>query len=199
MRPRSWVEDAQAIYPSMPARFLEGIACAKQQCFDHRYVLNVRPDPYDFRDLTYTPSLVAIKPDIAPPEWPARLVRRQGGEGACTGHALAAVIDIQHAKRSMASGKEFDPEAVKRVSARMLYEMARAHDDLPNDWLPGSSLRGALKGFFHNGGLRRSRSALCRPWSPAGSCRSIWRSQPGIAASAATTGSEALSMITMQP
>ena len=151
MRPRSWDSDAQTIYPSMPKRFREGIAGAKQLRFDHRHILNVRPDVYDFRDLPYTPSLVAIKNQVEPPDWPKKRIRRQGGEGACTGHALAAVIDIQHAKRSVASGGEARSEDLKPVSSRMLYEMARAYDDMPNDWLPGSSLRGALKGFFHNG------------------------------------------------
>jgi hypothetical protein len=151
MRVRSWKKDAQGIYPKMPDRFREAITCAQQQCFDGRHVLNVRPDPYDFRDLSYTPSLVAIRPHVEPPPWPATLVRRQGGEGACTGHALAAVIDIQHATRSMSFGKAVKPTDFQPVSARMLYEMAKAYDGLPNDWLPGSTLRGALKGFFHNG------------------------------------------------
>ncbi|WP_163363712.1 hypothetical protein, partial [Enterobacter cloacae] len=30
-------------------------------------VLNVRPDPIDFRDLFYEPTLVAIKPQLYPP------------------------------------------------------------------------------------------------------------------------------------
>ena len=151
MGPRSWKSDAQDIYPSMPTRFREGIDDAKRRRFDHRHILNVRPDVYDFRDLPYTPSLVAIKNQVEPPDWPKKWIRRQGGEGACTGHALAAVIDIQHARRSVASGGTAKSEELEPVSSRMLYEMARAYDDMPNDWLPGSSLRGALKGFFHNG------------------------------------------------
>lgn len=33
----------------------------------------------------------------------------------------------------------------------MLYEQARKYDEYPEDGLPGSSARGAIKGFFHCG------------------------------------------------
>jgi hypothetical protein len=151
-RPGSWRRDSTQLLPKLPERFAEGIARARRDRFDGHRVLNVRPDPIDFRDRFYEPSLVAVQAMLGPPEsWPADMIRNQGSEGACTGHALAAVIDVQNAKRLAGL---VQPEALgipRRASARMLYEMARAHDDLPNDRLPGSSLRGALKGFFHNG------------------------------------------------
>ena len=40
----------------------------------------------------------------------------------------------------------------------MLYEMGRAFDEHPDDGLPGSSVRGALRGFFHNGVCREIES-----------------------------------------
>jgi hypothetical protein len=150
-RPRSWRRDSTHLLPMLPERFAEGIARARRDTFDGHRVLNVRPDPIDFRDRFYEPSLVAVQAKLEPDGWPADMIRNQGSEGACTGHALAAVIDVQNARRLAGLAQ---PEALgipRRASARMLYEMARAHDDLPNDRLPGSSLRGALKGFFHNG------------------------------------------------
>jgi hypothetical protein len=111
-------------------------------------VLNVRPDPVDFRDAIYQASLVELATRMIP-EPLAQLgleVRAQGREGSCTGQALAAVIDMQNIRRH-AEGADVP----KRVSARMLYESARAFDEYAYDDLPGSSARGAIKGFFHRG------------------------------------------------
>lgn len=139
--------------------------------------LNVRPDKLDDRDLVYQPGLVEIKPHLdAPAIFAAdsvdvptltrqrrKLIRRQGSEGSCTGQALAAAIDIQNLLRSahqhdstlqqlMENDKlMFDRWFQNRVSARMLYEMARALDENPEDRIPGSSVRNVLKGFRQNG------------------------------------------------
>lgn len=95
-----------------------------------------RPDIVDLRDREYEPSLVALKQQYLP--LPGSLhVRDQGESPACTGFALASVIDRQ-------SGQP-------PVSAAMLFAMARLHDDLPDAEHAGSTLRGALKGFFNNG------------------------------------------------
>jgi len=111
-------------------------------------ILNVRPDPVDFRDSVYRASLVELEARLIP-ETPASLglaVRQQGAESSCTGQALAAVIDMQNARR-FAEGADVPSS----VSARMLYESARAFDEYPGDDLPGSSARGVIKGFFHRG------------------------------------------------
>ncbi len=110
--------------------------------------LNVRPDPIDFRDRFYEPSLTALASRSYPEPLETRglMVRDQGAEGSCTGQALAAVIDLQNIRRFAE-----EADVPRRVSARMLYESARAFDEFAEDGLPGSSLRGALKGFFHNG------------------------------------------------
>uniref|UniRef100_UPI003F75FBB3 hypothetical protein n=1 Tax=Escherichia coli TaxID=562 RepID=UPI003F75FBB3 len=81
-------------------------------------VLNVRPDPIDFRDLFYEPTLVAIKPQLYPPPLEALglAVRNQGSEGSCTGQALADVIDLQNVARV-----QLRADVPRRVSARMLY------------------------------------------------------------------------------
>ncbi|TCL75694.1 alpha/beta hydrolase [Rhizobium sp. BK251] len=111
-------------------------------------VLNVRPDPIDFRDRIYEPGLVEIGTILPPPDM-AKMglaVRAQGSEGSCTGQALAAVVDLQNIIRRHAGA-----DVPERVSARMLYEQARLFDEYADDRLPGSSARGAIKGFYHHG------------------------------------------------
>ena len=65
--------------------------------------------------------------------------------------ALATAVDVLRRRQWALAGKQDEPPP---VSARMLYEMGRAFDEHPDDGLPGSSVRGALRGFFHNGVCR---------------------------------------------
>ncbi|WP_197534916.1 C1 family peptidase [Symmachiella dynata] len=65
----------------------------------------------------------------------------QGNEGACTGFALAAVINFLLMRRNR---RRF-------VSCRMLYEMARRYDEWPGEQYEGSSARGAMKGWVSHG------------------------------------------------
>ncbi|MER9631003.1 C1 family peptidase [Mesorhizobium sp. M0296] len=111
-------------------------------------VLNVRPDPVDFRDRIYEAGLVRVEASLVPlaSDLVDVPVRSQGSEGSCTGQALAAVIDMQNVCRY-----EEGAGVPKTVSARMLYEQARAFDEFTEDGLPGSSARGAIKGFYHRG------------------------------------------------
>lgn len=125
--------------------------------------LNARPDPVDFRDQWYFPGLVEIKPFIDAPKLPPSFIRDQGPEGSCTGHALGATIDIQNLYRRSNLMNRFDQRAIdelvpERVSVRMLYEMARTYDEYPDDGLGGSSARGVIKGFFHNGVCSEARA-----------------------------------------
>ncbi len=114
--------------------------------------LNVRPDPIDFRDRFFEPGLRSLRTRLAPD--PALLddipVRNQAATKACTGMALATAIDLLRWRRWREDEGDAD-ERPKPVSAWMLYEMARAFDEFPDDGLFGSSVRGAIKGFFHNG------------------------------------------------
>lgn len=105
--------------------------------------LIVQPDVIDLRDRYYDPALVPL-PQAVKPNPDFLEIRDQGQESACTGFALASVIDCQRKKL-------VDDANASKVSTRMLYEMARLHDDLPDADQAGSTLRGALKGFFHNG------------------------------------------------
>ncbi len=111
-------------------------------------VLNTRPDPIDQRDFLYKPSLVDV---------PARAfnsectdlkfrVKEQGAEGSCVGQALASLIEIQNLPRFRSGA-----DVPARISARFLYSNAQLYDHHPDDSLEGSSLRGAIKGFYHNG------------------------------------------------
>ena len=96
----------------------------------------------DFRDRPYEPALVQLKPSIPPPDMP--YVLDQGTEGACTGFGLAAVINHLNALRG----------SPVRVSARMLYEMAKKFDAWPGEEYSGSSCRGAIKGWYSMGVCR---------------------------------------------
>ena len=70
----------------------------------------------------------------------------QGHEGACTGYALAAVINYLLAQRHLK----------RRVSPYMLYDMARKYDEWPGESYSGSSARGAMKGWIAHGVCERS-------------------------------------------
>lgn len=101
-------------------------------------VLNVRPDAPDIRDRYYEPSLLPL---AAQRDKRGGRILDQGTEGSCTGFALAGVINLL----SMMRGQAFE------ASPRMLYEMARNHDEWPGEDYDGSSCRGAIKGWRNMG------------------------------------------------
>ncbi len=101
--------------------------------------LNVVADAPDLRDRYYQPALFPLKSELLPP---VNLhVLDQGNEGACTGFGLAASINLLF---------QFQRKPIK-VSARMLYEMAKRYDEWPGEDYPGSSCRGAIKGWQNSG------------------------------------------------
>lgn len=104
-------------------------------------VYDVLRDVPDIRDRIYEPILNPLPSRMTPPRAPHIL--DQGPDGACTGFALAAVINLQMRERA--------PKERRIVSPHMLYTMARRHDEWPGDKYDGSSLRGALRGFYNNG------------------------------------------------
>ncbi len=104
-----------------------------------KYKLTAVADTPDFRDWIYQPALLNLAKKI---DRPARLkILDQGEEGSCTGFALTAVINLlrQHGGHS------------GFVSPRMLYEMAKHHDEWPGFKYEGSSCRGAIKGWYNMG------------------------------------------------
>lgn len=98
------------------------------------------PDRVDVRDWFYQPTLapladVVVNIDRVPE------ILDQGQEGACTGFALAAVVNFLLHQRYQKTS----------ASPRMLYEMARRYDEWPGEDYVGSSARGAMKGWVRHG------------------------------------------------
>lgn len=122
--------------------------------------LNVRPDPADLRDRPYQPPPRSL-PQVFPEDADIRrfmaaytaagLVLDQGSEGACTGFGLACVVNYL---RWRAAGM---PKKLVSVSPRMLYHYAKRFDEYEGENYDGSSCRGALKGWYHNGVCLESR------------------------------------------
>ena len=113
------------------------------------HFLTARADAPDFRDFVYRPALVRLKPVLPVPE--SLHIRNQKTSNACTGFALAAVIDRLIAE----STRETDGQTT-HVSARMLYEMARRYDEWEGEDDQGSSCRGAIKGWYNMGVCREA-------------------------------------------
>jgi hypothetical protein len=104
--------------------------------------LDILPDMPDIRDRIYQPHLRALHPGIYPRI--AFPVRDQGKDSSCTGFSLAHVVDFLRFR-------EVSAESPPRVSPRMLYEMAKRNDEWTGSAYEGSSIRGAIKGFYRNG------------------------------------------------
>jgi len=107
---------------------------------------DVLPDPTDFRDRLFVPTLIEVPPRIDLNhylKWGIPVLD-QGNEGACTGFALATVANYLLHRRQV------DPDKVP-VSPRMIYEMAKRYDEWPGEWYEGSSARGAMKGWHKHG------------------------------------------------
>jgi hypothetical protein len=102
--------------------------------------LDAVPDRIDIRDWFYQPSLAPL-PEVVVNTDGVPAVLNQGREGACTGFALAAVVNFLLYQRHNKTA----------VSARMLYEMARRYDEWPGEDYEGSSARGAMKGWVRHG------------------------------------------------
>ncbi|MCB0194344.1 MAG: C1 family peptidase [Anaerolineae bacterium] len=107
---------------------------------------DVLPDPADFRDRLYTPTLIEVPPRIDLEEYKLAKVPllNQGSEGACTGFALATVANYLLRRRKV------DPDEIP-VSPRMMYEMAKRYDEWSGENYDGSSARGAMKGWHKHG------------------------------------------------
>jgi len=117
---------------------------AKKQATDqferiNGYLLNAVEDTPDFRDFDYQPALLRLKDSIAPPQ--ERFLLDQGREGACTGFGLAAVTNLLLTRGNHE----------RKVSPRMLYEMAKKFDRWEGEDYAGSSCRGAIRGWYSMG------------------------------------------------
>lgn len=123
---------------------------------------DARADPPDARDLIYQPSLRPMRPRIDPRQdagegwWSTALVRDQADLPSCVGHAIAAATDILLERERLENGSKsprpaFQAYGIPFASAIMLYGNARLHDEWPGERYAGTSLRGGLKAFQHNG------------------------------------------------
>ncbi|WPN45329.1 C1 family peptidase [Pseudomonas sp. P8_241] len=109
----------------------------------------VCPDQLDLRDRLYQPP-VGLQPakSLLPAHWMS--IKNQMQTNACTGFALSTVIEFLLSK-----GQREDKPG---ISPFMLYSMARRYDEIPEAPNPdpklsdsGSTLRGALKGWYKQG------------------------------------------------
>ncbi|MDB5818973.1 MAG: peptidase [Rhizobacter sp.] len=113
-----------------------------------------RKDSADIRDREFMPTAISL-----PDEFPsseeittflaayskAGMILDQGAEGACTGFGLSCVVNyLRWAKAGL-------PAKMESVSPRMLYTLARRHDEYEGENYEGSSCRGAIKGWFNHG------------------------------------------------
>ncbi len=105
----------------------------------YRRIKNAKPDVPDSRDWNYQPALIQLQDNIDPPE--NLHILDQKSEGACTGFALAAAINRMYTLMQQTT----------RVSPRMLYEMAKRHDEWPGEDYDGSSIRGVIHGWKNMG------------------------------------------------
>lgn len=104
--------------------------------------LDAFPDRIDLRDWYYQPALISMPDSLVNcPSIKPAMILDQGREGACTGFALAAVVNFLRVQRRRAG----------LVSPRMLYELARRYDEWPGEGYEGSSARGAIKGWVKHG------------------------------------------------
>jgi len=117
-----------------PKSFKKAMVAGKKR------VLNARKDMPDIRDRMYEPALIQLQPKIDNRK--GTLILDQGEEGACTGFGLAAVIDLLNTRKRNLKFK---------ASPRMLYEMAKKHDEWPGEDYQGSSCRGAIRGWKNMG------------------------------------------------
>lgn len=113
-------------------------------------IRRVVPDRLDLRDRPYQPTVREAPPHQLNTLKQVRMaIRDQDETSACTGFALASVIDIllTLAKR----------KADANVSPFMLYNMARRYDEFPGYTADdGSSLRGALKAWYRHGACKNA-------------------------------------------
>jgi hypothetical protein len=102
-----------------------------------------KPDAFDERDREFRPN-VSVTPKAAYYPGVRLEVKNQGETNACTGFALSTVVEYLL--------KKSDREPQAAISPFMLYSMARRYDEFPGSSEDsGSSLRGALKGWFKHG------------------------------------------------
>lgn len=110
----------------------------------------VVPDKVDLRDRPYRPAIATAPPAHLNATQSLTLpILDQGDTAACTGFALASVVNY------LLRRSQREPHAA--VSPFMLFSMARRYDEFPGARPDvGSSLRGAMKGWYRHGACAAS-------------------------------------------
>ena len=112
-------------------------------------LMDAMPDRIDIRDWFYQPTLVPL-PHMVVNCDRVPAILDQGQEGACTGFALAAVVNYHLRQRTDGDAEQPDFP----VSPHMLYALARRYDEWPGEAYEGSSARGAMKAWARHGACR---------------------------------------------
>ena len=126
-------------------------------------LLDVRQDRLDLRDRVYQPVLKSL--DASYPKTAyinhilqcyreENLILDQGNNGACSGYALASVINYLLWKQQNSEDTSRTTTEKKNseiVSSKMLFNLARIYDEWDGEDYEGSSCRGAMKGWHKHG------------------------------------------------
>jgi hypothetical protein len=151
---RSVFELAESVWPQQAGMAAAPAGRSQRPVQSTHKVSKTHKDPADLRDREFMPTAISLPPEhpgaehiarFLPAYTEARLILNQGQEGACTGFGLACVINYL---RWVKAG---NPAKMASVSPRMLYILARRHDEYDGENYEGSSCRGAIKGWFNNG------------------------------------------------
>lgn len=128
--------------------------------------LNIVPDRLDLRDRLYMPSL-GVPPDRQMKPKLKLPVLDQQRTNACTGFALASVVNFLLRRHR-------DPRTPP-ISPYMLYSMARRYDEFPGATADvGSSLRGAMRGWYKHGACRSDLWSTVAMPPPSGKTSDDW-------------------------
>ncbi len=126
-------------------------------------LLDVRQDRLDLRDRVYHPLLKSLDANYPKSTYinhmltcyrEENLILDQGDNGACSGYALASVINYLLWKRDNEDPIKEQTEKDKKsemVSPKMLFNLARIYDEWDGEDYEGSSCRGAMKGWHKHG------------------------------------------------
>ncbi|RZL98827.1 MAG: peptidase C1, partial [Variovorax sp.] len=154
---RDVFDRAGAVFEPPPPAFAgagAGAAVSRRPAESKSRLSHTRKDAVDLRDRPFMPQALGLPSEHPsqeavrthlPAYTAAGLILDQGREGACTGFGLTCVINYL---RWIGPGR---PADFGSVSPRMLYTLARRHDEYEGEDYEGSSCRGAIKGWFHNG------------------------------------------------
>ncbi|MES2881840.1 MAG: C1 family peptidase [Bacteroidota bacterium] len=134
------------------AKSLRSKPAAKTTAEKLNKTFDAAPDKVDIRDWFYHPTLKPLPHQLINCDEVPQILD-QGKEGACTGFALAAVINFHLVKNKCCTAKGI--KGKDGVSPKMLYDMARRYDEWPGQNYEGSSARGTMKGWSAHGVVRR--------------------------------------------